>query len=97
MAIPTAVSTINMPERGAAELSPVYGIINNMEPGEVKQWTFTDDDCIGDQDPTTAARSFAGKLRMKYPRKKYSGFCKVAQSENVVYVKRLDDGIVDVT
>ena len=97
MGLPISQSTDSMPTRGDAELSPVYGKINSMEPGDIEYWTFDESHCIGDQDPTTAARSFAGRLRMKYPRKKYAGFCKISQSENTVYVKRLDDVIVDIS
>ena len=90
MGLPISQTANDMPTRGDAELSPVYSEISNMEPGDVKQWTFDDEHCIGDQDATTAARSFAGRLRMKYPRKKFAGVVKVAQSENTVYVKRLE-------
>ena len=78
MGIPTAETAEYMPTRGDAALAPVYDIISNLPVGKVKIWTFTQADCNGDDDPTTAARSFAGRLRMKYPRKRFAGVVKVA-------------------
>jgi hypothetical protein len=92
--IGTVIDASEIPQRGSdAGMQEAAAIINGLEPGKGYVWPFEGND---DMDATEVARSFAGRLRMKYPRKKYSGFVTISQREHKVYVERLD-GIVDVS
>jgi hypothetical protein len=96
MALPIGqqIEAEDIPQRGSdAGMQEAAAIINDLPVGKGYCWPFEGNDAM---DGTEVARSFAGRLRMKYPRKKYSGFVKISQREHKVYVERLD-GIVDVS